>query len=230
MAAMLMVFILALSGTLLKAQQNFEEKQAELQEKEAIIAQEEATILEQQKQIDEIVGVRLELIETLRDAFENTDLSVKIDSQTGAITFNSNLLFEVDESTLRQEGMEFLDEFLPRYFAILLGDEFSPYVSEIIIEGHTDTNGSYMYNLQLSQNRALAVASYCLDDKQNVLSEEQREELRVLMTANGRSWSAPIYGEDGSIDMNASRRVEIKFRLKDDEMMAQIAEAFKEIV
>ena len=107
---------------------------------------------------------------------------------------------------------------------MLLGDSFSPYVAEIIVEGHTDTDGSYMYNLQLSQNRALAVAAYCLDEKSGLLTESELNDLRGLLTANGRSWSAPVYATDGSVDMGASRRVEIKFRLKDDEMMAQLAE------
>ena len=106
--------------------------------------------------------------------------------------------------------------------------DFSPYVAEIIIEGHTDTDGGYMYNLQLSQNRAFAVVSYCLDENNHFLSDSQLEELRVLLTANGRSWSAPVYAADGTVDMQASRRVEIKFRLKDEEMMNQIAEMLEE--
>lgn len=112
--------------------------------------------------------------------------------------------------------------------SVLLGKDFSPYVAEIIIEGHTDTDGGYMYNLQLSQNRAFAVVSYCLDENNHFLSDSQLEELRVLLTANGRSWSAPIYAADGTVDMQASRRVEIKFRLKDEEMMNQIAEMLEE--
>ena len=95
-------------------------------------------------------------------------------------------------------------------------------------ENGTDTDGGYMYNLQLSQNRAFAVVSYCLDENNHFLSDSQLEELRVLLTANGRSWSAPIYAADGTVDMQASRRVEIKFRLKDEEMINQIAEMLEE--
>ena len=45
---------------------------------------------------------------------------------------------------------------------------------------------------------------------------------------NGRSFSSPVYIKDGSgnptseVDMEASRRVEIKFRLKEDEMIEKI--------
>ena len=74
----------------------------------------------------------------------------------------------------------------------------------------------------------ISVVSYCLDENNHFLSDSQLEELRVLLTANGRSWSAPIYATDGTVDMQASRRVEIKFRLKDEEMMNQIAEMLEE--
>ena len=221
MASLLLVFILILSCTLLETRATYEKKQAELGEKERIIAN-------QQSQIDTIVGVRGELITALSDEFLGSDLSVKVDAQTGAITFDSSLLFDFNDDDLEEQGKLFLAEFLPKYFSVLLGDDFLPYVSEIIIEGHTDTDGDYMYNLQLSQNRAFAVVAYCLDSDNHFLPEKQLKELRGLLTANGRSWSSPIYAADGSVDKDASRRVEIKFRLKDEEMMKQIEAMLEE--
>ena len=204
MAALLLVFILILSCTLLETRATYEAKQAELEEKEQII-------LNQQSQIDTIVGVRGDLIDALSKEFSGNDLSVKVDAQSGAITFDSTLLFGYNDDKLQNSGKAFLAEFLPKYFSVLLGKD-----------------GGYMYNLQLSQNRAFAVVSYCLDENNHFLSDSQLEELRVLLTANGRSWSAPIYAADGTVDMQASRRVEIKFRLKDEEMMNQIAEMLEE--
>ena len=75
-------------------------------------------------------------------------------------------------------------------------------------------------NLELSQERALSVASYCL--QMQGLSEEQLGMLRSILTAKGRSFSDPIYNGDGTINMDASRRVEFKFRLKDSEMIDEI--------
>ncbi len=216
MAALLLVFILILSCTLLETRATYEAKQAELAEKEKIIAS-------QQSQIDTIVGVRGDLVDALSTEFSGNALSVKVDAQSGTISFDSTLLFGFDDDQLQDQGKAFLDQFLPKYFSVLLNEDFSPYVAEIIIEGHTDTDGSYMYNLQLSQNRAFAVASYCLENSNRILTDNQLEKLRILLTANGRSWSSPIYNNDGSVNMDASRRVEIKFRLKDEEMMGQIA-------
>ncbi len=223
MAALLLTFVLILSGTLLNAQKTYEEKQAELEEKQAELEEKEAVIAHQQTQIDTIVGIRGDLVSALSKEFSGNEMSVKVDAQTGAITFDSSLLFGFDDDQLQKAGEEFLNQFLPKYFSILLGDDFLPYVAEVIIEGHTDTHGEYMYNLRLSQNRALAVSSYCLEHGAEFLTAEQLNELRGLLTANGRSFSAPVYTADGTVDMDASRRVEIKFRLKDDEMMDEIA-------
>lgn len=223
MAALLLTFVLILSGTLLEARSTYEEKQAELEEKQAEVEEKEAVIANQQTQIDTIVGVRGDLVSALSNEFSGNDMSVKVDAQTGAITFDSSLLFAFDDDKLQAAGEEFLNQFLPKYFSVLLGNDFLSYVAEIIIEGHTDTDGEYMYNLRLSQNRALAVSSYCLEHGGEFLTSEQMEELRVLLTANGRSFSAPVYAADGTVDKDASRRVEIKFRLKDEEMMDEIA-------
>ena len=62
-------------------------------------------------------------------------------------------------------------------------------------------------------------------DGENGLSGQQIEVLQKLMTVNGRSFSNPIYEDGGEkVNMAASRRVEIKFRLKEDEMIEKISE------
>ena len=181
------------------------------------------TIQKQQKKIDQIIGVRSELIEALSEEFTNTDLRVSVDEQTGAITFDSSVLFDSNEYEVKKSGKKFLEQFLPRYFKVLFRKKFFQYISEVIIEGHTDTDGGYMYNLELSQKRALAVAKYCLSPEEKVLSKKQIKKLRPIVTANGRSYSNPIYIEkDHTVDKAASRRVEVMFRLKDEEMVNEM--------
>ena len=55
-----------------------------------------------------------------------------------------------------------------------------------------------------------------------MFSDEQLAIVRELVTANGRSFYGLIYNEDGEIDAEASRRVEVKFRLTEDEMIEQM--------
>ena len=96
------------------------------------------------------------------------------------------------------------------------------YLAEIIIDGYTDTDGDYSYNLQLSQQRSLAVAQYLLDIQGNFLDASQSENLEKYLTVNGHSMANPVLDADGNVDKDASRRVEVKFRLKDEEMIDEL--------
>lgn len=257
MAALLLIFVLIISFTMLQSKRQYEEKERELMSQQDVIGeqqtqldeqkkemesqkqlvdqqqnqmQEQQTQMEaqqtqmeaQQEQLDKIIGVKSDLIAALSDEFEGSELSVSVDSQTGAITFDASVLFDKGKYEIKDAGKEFLNQFLPRYFNVLFKNDFHQYVSEIIIEGHTDTTADYLYNLELSQQRALAVAKYCLDDKSSSISKEQIEQLQKILTANGRSFSNPVYNQEGTIDMDASRRVEFKFRLKDEEMVEEM--------
>jgi len=199
-----------------------EQQEALLAEKEAVVVEQEEELAAQQEQLDRIIGVKTDLIEALKTHFDSTNLSVSVDPDTGDITLDSSILFESDEYNLTPSGEEFLTEFIPIYISVLMSPEFRDNVSEIIIEGHTDTEGTYEYNLELSQQRALAVASYCLSEENSLLDDEGLIALRSILTANGRSFSDPIYDANGEIDMDASRRVEFKFRLNDDEMVQEM--------
>ena len=178
-------------------------------------------------ELQDIVGIRTDIIGALQSTFNNSSMSV--DAQTGSITFSSDVLFRYNSATLTPESQTTLKEIIPMYLDVLLQEQYRNYIAEIIIEGHTDTDGSYTSNMKLSYNRAYSVADFCLDEK-NGLSKAEIEQLQEILTVNGRSYSDPIYKKNISgnttaeIDMAASRRVEIKFRLKEDEMIEKIAE------
>lgn len=172
-------------------------------------------------ELQDIVGIRTDIIGELQSRFHNSSMTV--DAQTGSITFSSDVLFRYNSSTLTANSQEILKEIIPMYLEVLLQDTYRSYIAEIIIEGHTDTDGGYQSNMDLSYNRANAVAKFCMDTR-NGLSNEKIEQLQQLLTVNGRSYSAPVYQEGTTqIDMAASRRVEIKFRLKEDEMIEKIS-------
>ncbi len=177
------------------------------------------------KELQDLVGVRTEIITALQTAFNNTGMSV--DAQTGSMTFSADLMFAYNSSLLNEDSKKSLQEIIPKYLGVLLQDQYREYIAEIIIEGHTDTDGGYAGNMELSYNRAAAVARFCLDET-NGLAENEILKLQELLTVNGKSCSQPIYETDAqgnateTIDMAASRRVEIKFRLIEDEMIKKI--------
>lgn len=172
-------------------------------------------------ELQDIVGIRTDIIGELQAKFNNS--SMKVDPQTGSITFSSDVLFEYNSSTLTDNSKNTLKGIIPMYLGVLLQDSYRNYVAEIIIEGHTDTIGSYQSNMVLSYDRASAVAQFCMDPE-NGLSGDKIAQLQRLLTVNGRSFSSPIYLNPSlDVDMEASRRVEIKFRLKEDEMIQKIS-------
>lgn len=80
-----------------------------------------------------------------------------------------------------------------------------------------------MHNLELSQKRALSVAEFCLQDDSSALGDVvDLEELRAIVTANGRAYSDSVLNEDGTVNLAESRRVEFKFRLRDEEMIEEM--------
>lgn len=247
MASILLVVVLVLSVTILNAQKNYEEKKRMLdlqteeisrlrndvedQEKKLDLEQskmeEQARIIDEQKQqLEQILGIKKSIIDALTKKF-NKDGELTVNPQTGAIMFKSDLLFDTDRWELKAEGKKFLDAFIPKYISTLMSSDFSPYISEIIVEGHADTNGGYIYNLDLSQKRALSVVTYFLSDNNKIFTSSEIQKLRKVVTANGRSWSNPIYTQTGQIDLDSSRRVEIQFRLKEQDMIDAMISALK---
>ena len=68
---------------------------------------------EQQQRIDQIIGVKADLIEALNEEFAKNEINVLIDTDTGAIVLDSSVLFEFSESNLVEEGEMVLDEVMP---------------------------------------------------------------------------------------------------------------------
>ena len=199
------------------------DEQEELLTRQSDLLEELKDIMEsQQAKLDRIIGVRSELIEALKAEFDDSALQISVDEKSGAITMDSSILFEYNQDELKDSGAAFLSEFLPRYTKILMDPKYREYVSEIVIEGHTDTVGDYLFNLDLSQKRAYSVAQYCMAGENSVLSESERKALQEVLTSSGKSFSNPVLNPDGTVDMEASRRVEILFRLKDEEMIREM--------
>lgn len=172
--------------------------------------------------IEEVVGFREGIVHDLSGRFEDSELGINMDKNTAAISFSGDVLFETDSDIIKPEFKVMLQVFFPDYVAVLLSEENRQHISQIIIEGHTDDIGDYMYNLDLSQRRAASVVKYILGDE--FPDFQFKEELRKYITANGKSESSLIYNEDGTVNRLKSRRVEIKFTIKDQYFIDKIQE------
>lgn len=221
MAGLLLVFILLLIGSLIISRGQIEDREAELRE-----TMEELESLD--ANVAEVLGIRAELIDRLRAVFEGQDAEIQFDDATGAIQLGSGILFDEGSAQLNPEGQETLEEVIPIYFEALLGHpELRQHVDQVVFEGHTNSNYSgsddpseaYLFNLQLSQDRAYTAMEYVIA---NQLGEEYQAKERLA--AVGYSSSRLIYKKsDPTVeDTERSRRIEIRFRLKDEEALEEL--------
>ena len=198
------------------------EQESTLNAQQSALDEKTAQLKDQQAQIDQIIGVKADVIEALKNEFSKNNINVDIDAQTGALTLEASVMFDYDQAELTDAGKQALEQILPIYCKVLLQKDYKKYLAEIIIDGYTDTDGDYDYNLELSQKRSLAVAQYLTEIRENFLSSDEISELQNSLTVNGHGSANPVLDSDGNVDKDASRRVEVKFRLKDDEMINEL--------
>lgn len=186
----------------------------------AKLEEQQLALASQAQRIDDLIGIRTTMIRELSASLTAANMKATVDPNTGDIVLDSSVFFETGKSAIKEEGQQLLNRFIPVYLDVLLRDKYANYLGEIIIEGHTDSSGSYQSNLKLSQDRALQVALYCLNMPS--LTGQQKLKLQEILTAKGRSYSDLVYNADGTENPDASRRVEFKFSLKDAEMIAEM--------
>jgi outer membrane protein OmpA-like peptidoglycan-associated protein len=142
---------------------------------------------------------------------------------------NPDVLFATGSDKLRPAFQNILDEFLPRYLAILTQEPYKGAIKEIRIEGHTSQFwttatspiDAYLRNMALSQARTRSTLEYLLRSPQ---TRVHLDWVRERVTANGLSSSKPIL-VPGGIDDQASQRVEFRIVTNAEERLAKMAQA-----
>ncbi|EAI8628831.1 hypothetical protein A9M92_01345 [Campylobacter lari] len=183
-----------------------------LNKKDEEIKELERNFDEAKSKIKELGLIKENTIKNLQAKF---DTNITLDSNTGAIVLPSEVLFDTNSFTLKAQAKENLKAILTQYFDNILKDEnILNSIENIVIEGHTDSAGSYIYNLDLSQKRAYAVMSF-------IHSFYKDPRLQKLLMASGRSYSDVIM-KDGKEDKGASRRIEIKFNINTNNALEKV--------
>jgi len=96
----------ALAAQLAAQQTTLDEQSAQLNAQELALNEKTALLLTQQAQIEQIIGVKADVIAALKEEFTANNLNVDIDAKTGAMMLDSNVMFEYDKAELTEEGME----------------------------------------------------------------------------------------------------------------------------
>lgn len=211
MAGVLFIFVLLLASSML-----------EIQEK----AERDAEIASRYNNIksDIYFDIAKEFKDDLAQwnaVVDENDLSIRfsLDESGTKVSY-----FDSGRPDVKQEFKDVLDEFFPKYLRLIANPKYRDSIEEIRIEGHTDSNGGYMLNVGLSQDRAKNVLDYCLQIAKNDPNlKEMMEWAQYKITANGLSYSHPILNADGSENKDLSRRVEFKVRTNAEAQLEEIA-------
>ena len=168
----------------------------------------------QKAKIKSLTGIKLKVIAELKSSLGN---KINIDKKSGSLRLASNILFDKGSSTLKDGAKNELKENFIKYAnTLIMNKNIANHLDKIIIEGHTDSDGSYLYNLNLSQQRAFAVMNYLL-----TLDYIKEHNIKSKLVASGRSYLDAI-NVNGVENKDASRRIEVKFRLKNEDAMYEI--------
>lgn len=141
--------------------------------------------------------------------------------------YNTEVLFAHGSDDIKPSFREILDDFFPRYVAIIMSDKYREDILEVRIEGHTssdwgsagDPDVAYIKNMALSQARTRTTLAYLLE-LESVLPDKPW--LTRFVTANGLSSSKLVFDQDGHEDGIRSRRVEFRLRTDAESRIATI--------
>lgn len=118
--------------------------------------------------------------------------NVNYDPQQQKINTEMKILFDVDKADIKPSEAVKLDG---------LATTFAKYPENIvIIEGHTDSDGTNNYNQTLSERRATAIEQYLRQKSLNIAS----------LSSVGYGETRPVVSNDTPENKEKNRRVEIK--------------------
>jgi chemotaxis protein MotB len=193
---------------LLKLLHAIEEKESKY---DALVAK----LQSQKAKIKNLTGVKIKLIAELKQSLGK---NVQLDAKSGSLRIASNVLFSKNSTVLKASAKKELKKVFIKYIGALTSNRnIFKQLESIVIEGHTDSDGGYLLNLNLSQQRAFVVMNYLVN-----LDFTKKSKIKPLLVASGRSYFDAITYANGKENKQASRRIEIKFRLRNDDAMYEI--------
>lgn len=185
MTALMVLFLLVMSVTLLAVTKT--------------ISETERMQAESQKQIDDFLNE----IEKATKRFPG----ISVDRKRKVIDFGTKANFENKSHKLTTEQEKLLRAFVPEVLAIARSKGASRWLKRIVVEGFTDRNGTYLYNLNLSLQRSQRVLCVLLSrplSGERIMTPVEQEQIRKLFLVGGYSSNST----KGSLE--ASRRIELR--------------------
>lgn len=160
------------------------------------------------------------LCQDLQLKAKNRNQTIVVDCRDNRISFGEAGRFGHNQYDLNNKGQQALQDVVPLILDAADSTEGRKWLKQVVIEGFTDTDGSYLYNLHLSLQRSEWVMCRLLDSRSPVqqgLSAERQQQIRSMFLAGGVSFN------NAKESKEESRRVELRmqfFGLKDKDQAA----------
>jgi flagellar motor protein MotB len=163
-----------------------------------VTAEEEAKI-RREKDIKEVMSL------IKRESFKR---NVQVDDVTYKIDLGKVVGFDSGSYAIKPESARFLRDYIPVLLQAKNSPEGQKWMRRIVVEGYTDTDGTYLYNLRLSQDRSRSVVCELFavpTTGETPLSEAQLRQIQDLFLVGGYSFNTSVVQ-----DKAAARKVELK--------------------
>ncbi len=135
--------------------------------------------------------------------------TIVVDCRDNRISFGEAGRFGQNQYFLNEKGQQALQDVVPLVLDAADSEEGRKWLKQVVIEGFTDTDGSYLYNLHLSLQRSEWVMCSLLDSRSPVqqgLSAERQQQIRSMFLAGGVSFN------NAKESKEESRRVELRMQ------------------
>lgn len=183
-----------------------------------------------QEKVGQVEDVKQQIYTDLKKEFQqdSTKWNLAINKDLSIRFKNADGLFDLGSGTPSPKFTQILNQFIPRYLAIVANEKYKADIQEVRVEGHT-ADDDYQHSIELSQQRANAVLFYMTNHAYFLsLQPEQQKNLRYLLTTSGYGWSRALdaTGEFSSRTRKEfniqSRRVEFRIVTNSDKVIDEL--------
>jgi outer membrane protein OmpA-like peptidoglycan-associated protein len=184
MSALMTLFLVVMAVTLVAVTKN-------------VTAEEEAKILRE--------GAIRNVMEKIKKA--SLEKKVEVNESTYQINLGEIVRFESGKYEIQTDAAKFLRDYIPVLLNAKATPEGEKWMRRVVVEGFTDQDGTYLYNLGLSLDRSRSVVCALFakpTSDERPLSNVQLDQIQDLFLVGGYSFNSVRQ------DKAASRRVELK--------------------
>jgi outer membrane protein OmpA-like peptidoglycan-associated protein len=184
MSALMTLFLVVMAVTLVAVTKN-------------VTAEEEAKILRE--------GAIRNVMGKIKKA--SLEKKVEVNESTYQINLGEIVRFESGKYEIQTDAAKFLRDYIPILLNAKATPEGEKWMRRVVVEGFTDQDGTYLYNLGLSLDRSRSVVCTLFakpTSDERPLSNAQLDQIQDLFLVGGYSFNSVRQ------DKAASRRVELK--------------------